>query len=418
MKYSRIWLFLSCLMPVVLSGCRNDDSNSFENKVFISADSYEQTLRVQRDENVSEMTYGLTVGMAKPLDHDITVVLSMDKELLDNYRHAFYNEDAQLLPDANCNFSSLRTYIVAGSISSEVLSLDFVDLDKLDYKTDYVMPLSIKDASGEEILQSGRTVYVVIKEASLINVVADINDNLAWVDWKDKAPLQNMEQFTMEALINANSFTNEQISTVMGIEDNFLIRIGDNLHPKNQLNIAYGKHIAGQELNARGSLFVEKPLFETGQWYHIAVTFDKGYIKVYVDGDLVAEKQASVEGGEVLESVDFTTGESIDGTGRPDEDDGRPRAFWFGFSYSTDDPTARDFDGMIAEARIWNRPLSADEINAENHFYKVSPEDSEGLVAYWKFNDEKGASVTDHVNGNNLKADHEFLWVSLELPEK
>ena len=28
---------------------------------------------------------------------------------------------------------------------------------------------------------------------------------------------------------------------------------------------------------------------------------------------------------------------------------------------------------MIAEARIWNRPLSADEINAENHFYKVSP---------------------------------------------
>ena len=57
------------------------------------------------------------------------------------------------------------------------------------------------------------------------------------------------------------------------------------------------------------------------------------------------------------------------------------------------------------------------EINAENHFYKVSP-DSEGLVAYWKFNDEKGASVMDHVNGNNLKADHEFLWVSLELPEK
>ena len=171
MKYSRIWLFLSCLMPVVLSGCRNDDSNSFENKVFISADSYEQTLRVQRDENVSEMTYGLTVGMAKPLDHDITVVLSMDKELLDNYRHAFYNEDAQLLPDANCNFSSLRTYIVAGSISSEVLSLDFVDLDKLDYKTDYVMPLSIKDASGEEILQSGRTVYVVIKEASLIKIL-------------------------------------------------------------------------------------------------------------------------------------------------------------------------------------------------------------------------------------------------------
>lgn len=30
----------------------------------------------------------------------------------------------------------------------------------------------------------------------------------------------------MEALVNANSFTNEEISTIMGIEDNFLIRVG------------------------------------------------------------------------------------------------------------------------------------------------------------------------------------------------
>lgn len=45
--------------------------------------------------------------------------------------------------------------------------------------------------------------------------------------------LQDMTQFTMEALVNANSFTNEEISTIMGIEDNFLIRVGDNGHDKN-----------------------------------------------------------------------------------------------------------------------------------------------------------------------------------------
>ncbi len=101
-----------------------------------------------------------------------------------------------------------------------------------------------------------------------------------------------MTQFTMEALVNANSFTNEEISTIMGIEDNFLIRVWDNGHDKNQLNVGYGTPVDGQETNARGSIYVERPLLNTGQWYHIAVTFDAvnhehGRIEIYVDGVLV-----------------------------------------------------------------------------------------------------------------------------------
>lgn len=398
-----------------LTACQTGEEHTFENKVFISEDSFARQLRVQRDDGVTQMTYDLTVGMASPKSNDVEVRFRTAPELLTAYRNAYYDTEAQLLPEANYDFGALSAVIRSGSVTSDPLTLSFNDLDKLDYETDYVIPVTISEASGVGILESARTLYLVVSEASLINVVADINDNLAWVDWTNRTPLQDMEQFTMEVLINANSFTNEEISTVMGIEDNFLIRTGDKLHPKNQLNIAYGKDVGGEQ-NARGSLFVEKPLLKTGQWYHIAVTFDSGYIKVYVDGELVAQKEASVEGGQVLESVDFTTGESIDG--RPDEDDGRPRAFWFGYSYSTDKPTARDFDGMIAEARIWNRVLTPDDINAENHFYKVSP-DSEGLVAYWKFCDAKGSVIADYSDfGNDLQTDHTPTWVEVELPEK
>ena len=400
-----------------LTACQTGEEHTFENKVFISEDSFARQLRVQRDEGVTQMTYDLTVGMASPKSNDVEVRFRTAPELLTAYRNAYYDTEAQLLPEANYDFGALSAVIRSGSVTSDPLTLSFIDLDKLGYETDYVIPVTISEASGVGILESARTLYLVVSEASLINVVADINDNLAWVDWTNRTPLQDMEQFTMEVLINANSFTNEQISTVMGIEDNFLIRTGDKLHPKNQLNIAYGKDV-GEEQNARGSLFVEKPLLKTGQWYHIAVTFDRGYIKVYVDGELVKEQEASVEGGDVLESVDFATGVSIDGTGRPDEDGGRPRAFWFGYSYSTDDPTARDFDGMIAEARIWNRVLTSDDINAENHFYKVSP-DSEGLVAYWKFCDAKGSVIADYSDyGNDLQTDHTPTWVEVELPEK
>ena len=400
-----------------LTACQTGEEHTFENKVFISEDSFARQLRVQLDDGVTQMTYDLTVGMASPKSNDVEVRFRTAPELLTAYRNAYYDTEAQLLPEANYDFGALSAVIRSGSVTSDPLTLSFIDLDKLGYETDYVIPVTISEASGVGILESARTLYLVVSEASLINVVADINDNLAWVDWTNRTPLQDMEQFTMEVLINANSFTNEEISTVMGIEDNFLIRTGDKLHSKNQLNIAYGKDV-GEEQNARGSLFVEKPLLKTGQWYHIAVTFDRGYIKVYVDGELVAQKEAFVEGGDVLKSVDFTTGESIGNTGRPNEDGGRPRAFWFGYSYSTDKPTARDFDGMIAEARIWNRVLTPDDINAENHFYKVSP-DSEGLVAYWKFCDAKGSVIADYSDyGNDLQTDHTPTWVEVELPEK
>ena len=417
---NKISILTMSVVALVLSGCQSSESaHHFENKVFIEADSYAHRLMVQTDDGVTELDYDLTVGMALPKEEDVTVQLARQPELLDNYRNAYYDYTAEILPAENYDLGDLKAVIPAGSVQSEAITLNFTNLDKLDYSRNYVVPVSISDAGGEGILESGKTIYLVVREASLINAVADIDDNRAWVEWKNKTPLQNMEEFTLEALVNANSFTNEEISTIMGIEDNFLIRTGDNLHAKNQLNIAYGKDI-GEDENARGSLFVEKPLLETGQWYHIAVTFDRGYIKVYVDGKLVAEKEASVEGGEVLESVDFTTGESINASGRPDEDEGRPRAFWFGFSYSTKEPTARDFDGMIAEARIWNKALTESEINAENHFYKIlNPEQEENLVAYWKFCDGQGNAVKDYsVNGNNLKADNAITWIDVELPAK
>ena len=423
MKISKISILTVSVVTLVLSGCQSSESaHHFENKVFIEADSYAHRLMVQTDEGVTELDYDLTVGMALPKEEDVNVQLARQPELLDIYRNAYYDYTAEILPAENYDLGDLKAVIPAGSVQSEPITLNFNNLDKLDYSRNYVVPVSISDAGGEGILESGKTIYLVVREGSLINAVADIDDNRAWVEWKNKAPLQNMEEFTLEALVNANSFTNEEISTIMGIEDCFLIRVGDNSHDKNQLNVAYGAPNPGETINARGSLFVERPKLETGVWYHIAVTFDHGAITVYVDGKNVAhiDEAATNKPGIFLESVDFTTGESINASGRPDEDEGRPRAFWFGFSYSTKEPTERDFDGMIAEARIWNKALTESEINAENHFYKIlNPEQEENLVAYWKFCDGQGNAVKDYsVNGNNLKADNAITWINVELPAK
>ena len=73
---------------------------------------------------------------------------------------------------------------------------------------------------------------------------------------------------------------------------------------------------------------------------------------------------------------------------------------------------------MIAEARLWNKVLSAEEINAPNHFYKLYPSDiNASLLAYWKFDDAAGKAVKDYsIYANNLSSDHDILWRPVSLP--
>jgi hypothetical protein len=87
----------------------------------------------------------------------------------------------------------------------------------------------------------------------------------------------------------------------------------------------------------------------------------------------------------------------------------------------------------MTELRIWDRALTAEEIQAENHFYTVDPS-SEGLVAYWKCNEGEGTTVKDYSSsGNNLTGqtglhqagsgnntyttgDTQINWVEVSLP--
>lgn len=132
----------------------------------------------------------------------------------------------------------------------------------------------------------------------------------------------------------------------------------------------------------------------------MAVTFESGSVKVYLDG---VEKCSGNVG---TSSVNF-------GVKHSDESDGKPRCFWIGYSYASD----RYFDGQISEVRIWNKALTPEEINAPDHFYQVAAA-SDGLVAYWKFDEGAGKTIKDQTSyGNDLTVEKELKWVNVSLPE-
>ena len=69
--------------------------------------------------------------------------------------------------------------------------------------------------------------------------------------------------------------------------------------------------------------------------------------------------------------------------------------------------------------RIWNRALTAEEINAPDHFYSVDA-NAEGLVSYWKFDEDDRASnsIADHtINGNDMYVVNTIKWYDVMLPD-
>lgn len=412
MKRTGIFIFAAAL---ALVGCSKQDG-SFENKMFIKADSYRSEVRVATDEGVKTLKRSLSVAIAQPLENDIDVKVVKSPELLETYRKAWYEPAAELLPDENCDLKGLSTVLRGGDVASKDIELTFTGLDKLDYSKVYVLPVTIV-SDGVAVLERAKTMYYVVKEASLVNYVADLKGNRSWPVWDNWDQVKNLETFTMEALINCHAFNNEsKILTVMGVEDHFLVRIGDVTIPTNQIQIACAyKDVEGGS-TLRADLTDPSLQLKVDRWYHLAVTFNKGYIKVYLDGRLRAEKDLTNIGTVVrdgvqipieFKAVDFSAPHS-------DESDGKPRCFWIGYSYDS----KRCLDGMIAEVRLWNKVLSAEEINAPNHFYKLYPSDiNASLLAYWKFDDAAGKAVKDYsIYGNNLSSDHDILWRPVSLP--
>lgn len=267
-----------------------------------------------------------------------------------------------------------------------------MNFDDLDADVVYVLPVTI--ASSElPILDSNRTSYFVIKGAALINVVADMARNYTQLSNPGNcAGLASMSKMTVEMLVYPRSFDREGmqagISTLLGNEANFLLRLGDS-EPHDQIQLA----------TSRGNISDPEWKLETNKWTFITFTYDgtTGAVEVYFNGEKKGQTRTTNYRGNVNWDV-APSGE---------------QGFFIGRSYSD----VRWFDGEFSEVRVWNRILTHDELLEKNHFYSVNPQ-SEGLVSYWKFDEGAGRIVKDHANGYDMVAYSDIKWVNVELPAK
>jgi hypothetical protein len=176
----------------------------------------------------------------------------------------------------------------------------------------------------------------------------------------------------MECRVYVNGFqtANPFISSVMGIEENFLLRFGDVSVANNQLQLAGGL------INTKKFPVTSKAFFSTGKWYHIAIVYNGSTMALYVDG--VLDNYADAETGGINLTDNYSGG------------------FHLGFSAG-----GRFLNGYVSEARVWTRALSATELQ-ENLCY-VDPA-SNGLLAYWRFNGTEQAGNIPDLTGHGYTA--------------
>lgn len=371
-----------------MTACQSNDEENFANKGYINAQSMVSETIVKGNAAPQEKTVNIT--LARPAENDINATIDVDASLLDIYVKAYYaNADiTKLLPSHCYETENDKVKIQKGSVKSDDAKFLFKNLGTLSRDSVYVLPVAVH-TTDISLLASASKYYFVFRAGALINVVTDMSKNYLTVKWAaDWVPVvSSMNQITIEALIYPREF-GKLISTVMGIEGQFLMRIGDSGYPDNQIQMATSIGNFPAASSDKG--------LATKTWQHVAMTYDANTTEwvIYVNGKV----QSS--GKKDLGNINI-------------KGNGSDRDFLIGKSYDDN----RWFEGNMSEVRVWNVVRTQQEI--QDNIYTVDTQ-TEGLVGYWKMDDNtttgKVVDATGH--GNDAIANSTLSFHNVSLPEK
>ncbi len=387
----------------------------FDNCAYLDVSATSQTQAATFSNRVGSLEKHLCVALSYPSDKDVKATISVDASLTDAFNHR-YGTDYQLLPDAYLDFSPVSVTIEAGKVNSEKVSIGFKNLmgqgedqtGAMETDKTYLLPVRL---SSEDIstMDGSSVAYYLVKRSSAITVAAQLTDN--WIEFplmdtpgEVAGAYNGLTALTYEALVNVDRFDLDNkdgvcnISTVMGVEQYLLLRIGDANFERQCLQF---------DGSGNGSQFGKLPSksdpakkLYSGSWYHVACTYDQNerVARIYVNGKLIDEvKEAGVAGPTADNKITLAMRAL-----------GMPEAYQFFIGKSYND--FRPLQGKIAEARVWRVARTGDEI-WKNMYRIENPKDQKDLIGYWKFNDGEGNVVKDYSwVGNHGKAVGDIIW--------
>ena len=423
------------------------DDHKFDNVVYLNVSQTSPVQLATFSNNRATYDCTLQAALTYPADGDVQVSLEVDPSLVAAY-NARYGTQWPMLDEKYYTLSAAETTIAAGRTVSDPVTLQLRELmgegeeltGALPLDETYLVPIRISGASID-VLGGSDVAYYVVKRSSAITVAAQLNsDN--WINFPtldkygaNSQAWNGLTAMTYEALIYIDEFATQDetstpvsISTIMGVEQYLLLRLGDTNFERQQLQF---------DGSGSGSQFGKIPgkdamkNLEAGRWYHVACTYDQTTqtVRIYVDGQIQSEETGvgiSIPSEKnrinlamrALYDLWNTASEAekpqyeTDDTGY--DKLGDAYQFFIGKSYNE----YRPLNGKIAEARVWSVARTPEQI-WENMYNVENPADDPSLLGYWKFNEGAGNTVKDYsMYGNDGVAETDIVWPSgIEIPK-
>lgn len=412
---------------VILSSCGRFDpvDHVFPNSMYLDVSAMDQTHIANYSNRAEGGTQELSAVISYPEDRDITATVSIDASLVEEYNRR-YGTDYSMLPDRYLDFSGATVTIEAGRTTSETVTIGLKGFlgegetqeGAMEIDRTWLLPVRVS-SDDVDVMEGASVAYYLIKRTSAITVAAQLTDN--WISFPllDKpgavADVYNdLTAVTYEALVYidrfdlSNSFGDCNISTIMGVEQYLLLRIGDANFERQQLQ--FDGSGGGSQFGKLPSKSDPSKKLTSGVWYHVACTYDQASrtARIYVNGQVTDEiRDAGVTGS----SEDNRITLAMQALGMEES-----YRFCIGWSYND----YRPLQGRIAEARVWRVARTQQEI--WDNMYRLPDfraEDYPDLIGYWKFDEGQGNTIHDYsMYGNHGEAAADIVWPSgIEIPE-
>jgi hypothetical protein len=353
-NYIKIATLSACLF--VLSSCNDADNFDYSKEVLVMTGTEDSPI-VSFVVEDTPSSYPVTVSATGKVTETVNVDLKVDNSLVDKYNRE-HKTSYYALPESAFQFKDPKVTIETGKAASDPTSLTLTSTEDFVDGRIYIIPVTITNVQGGKlsVLESSRTIYLRISRVVEFNSLdirnTDIYSNFIF----DDALAVDLPNYTYEIKCYINDWhtSPEQISrlcqwTSKSESRSNMLRFGENGQDINSL----------QWVTPAGNI-ISKTRFATKSWYTLSFTFDGSTLAMYVNGVKDAEMSGSGE-------TNF-------------------QRFELGMSWESY-PAKQYFNGRVAEVRVWNRALSASEIQLGTCGVDTA---SEGLVAYWKINEGEG----------------------------
>ncbi|MCI7309578.1 MAG: DUF1735 and LamG domain-containing protein [Prevotella sp.] len=374
MKF-RIKQIATALCLTLLASCQ-ESPTYYDGVYIVGTEGKDVTTTLTVDDLPSAI--GVQVASSTIVEEDVSVNLTVRPDLVESFNNT-HHKNYEVLPESAYKIDNSNLTIKKGKhITTDGLRISIVNRDEMKFGKTYLVPVSITEVKGNKlsVIEASRTIYVIINQI-IVTQAANLEKYGAYymADFskESKYNTKALRNVTFEARVRFRSMTpysNKWCFSVMGLEENLCLRTAGSKTEGWRLQVGDPHHVDSRDV------------LPNDKWVHVACVFngDAGKKSLYINGELQAEIADN------RASIDLTQFYA-------------QRGFYIGQSANDD----RYMNGWVSEARVWATARSAAEL--KNNVCWVDPL-SEGLVAYWRFNEvaEAGSKNVTDLTGNGYTA--------------